>query len=388
MAGQDNNPEEKPVVQQEDTQQKQQQQPQASTGQQDAVASPSTAAAATSQPPSKPSGASAVHRAQWDQDVVYLYQFCRSGVCPSVSPFCLKVETWLRVAGVKYENVDHKMKFKSKKGLLPFVELNGSEIADSDIIIRELSKQFHKDLDENLTREDRVLSHALCIMLDHHLSWINLWWRGNNAGEFLKESKMNLQQALGSRIPNGLLTFLFKLKLRGKKCAASTQGIGVHKPEEIYEFGQRDLERLNEYLGGKPYFFGEEPSVLDCVAFSHLVQVLTSHGDKYPLRVFVEEKCPQLKSFVERMKERYWPDWEEICNTRDLNTHLPKPTPPPVQPDDEKKEQDREKDKEKDEDSGENKLEKDEKEKEKHVEDKKQSDNKLEEEKTEEKETK
>lgn len=386
MAGQDNNPGEKPVVQ-EDTQQQQQ----ASSGQQDAGASPSTAAA-TTQPPSKPSGASAVHRAQWDQDVVYLYQFCRSGVSPSVSPYCLKVETWLRVAGIKYENVDHKMKFKSKKGQVPFVELNGAEIADSDIIIRELSKQFHKDLDENLTREDKVLSHALCIMLDHHLTWINLWWRANNPGDFLKESKMNLQQALGSRIPNGLLTFLFKLKLRGKKSAAATQGIGVHKPEEIYDFGQRDLEKLNEYLGGKPYFFGEEPSVLDCVAFCHLVQILTCQGEQFPLKVFIEEKCPQLKSFVGRMKERYWPDWEEICNTRDLNTHLPKPTPPPApeaaQPDDEKKEQDREKDKEKDEDSGENKLEKDEKEKEKRVEDKQPSDNKLEEEKTEEKESK
>ncbi|GAB6031502.1 hypothetical protein CHUAL_009275 [Chamberlinius hualienensis] len=381
MAGQENNSGENAAVQ-EDTQKQQE----ASSGQQDAGASPSTAAAAPSQ--QRPAGASTVHRTQWDQDVVYLYQFCRSGVSPSVSPYCLKVETWLRVAGIKYENVDHKMKYKSKKGQLPFVEVNGAEIADSDVIIRELSKQFHKDLDENLTREDRILSHALCIMLDHHVSWIYGWWRGSNPGEFLKESKMNLQQALGSRIPNGLLTFLFKLKLRGKKGAAVSQGIGVHKPEEIYDFGQRDLEKLNEYLGGKPYFFGEEPTVLDCVAFAHLVQILTSQGDKYPLKVFVEEKCPQLKAFVDRIKERFWPDWEEMCNTKDLNTHLPKPTPPPPQPDDEKKEQDREKDKEKDEDSGENKLEKDEKEKEKHVEDKQQSDNKFEEEKIEEKESK
>lgn len=39
------------------------------------------------------------------------------------------------------------MKFKSRKGQLPFVELNGEEIADSAIIIKELSQKFNKDLD-------------------------------------------------------------------------------------------------------------------------------------------------------------------------------------------------------------------------------------------------
>lgn len=45
------------------------------------------------------------------------------------------------------QNVDHKAKFRSKKGQLPFVELNGEEIADSSFIIKELSDKFGKDLD-------------------------------------------------------------------------------------------------------------------------------------------------------------------------------------------------------------------------------------------------
>ena len=63
-----------------------------------ADAQPATAAAPAPKAP-KP----AVHKADYEKDVVYLYQFSRTKNIPSPSPFCLKVETWLRMAGVKYE---------------------------------------------------------------------------------------------------------------------------------------------------------------------------------------------------------------------------------------------------------------------------------------------
>lgn len=44
-----------------------------------------------------------VHKANYEKDIVYLYQFARTPLLPSTSPYCLKVETWLRLAGIKYE---------------------------------------------------------------------------------------------------------------------------------------------------------------------------------------------------------------------------------------------------------------------------------------------
>lgn len=44
-----------------------------------------------------------VHKQDFQKDVVYLYQFCRTPVLPSLSPYCLKVETWMRLTGVQYE---------------------------------------------------------------------------------------------------------------------------------------------------------------------------------------------------------------------------------------------------------------------------------------------
>lgn len=49
--------------------------------------------------PKKPN----VFKQNFDKDVVYLYQFARTTSLPSLSPYVLKVETWLRLTGLKYE---------------------------------------------------------------------------------------------------------------------------------------------------------------------------------------------------------------------------------------------------------------------------------------------
>jgi hypothetical protein len=38
--------------------------------------------------------------------------------------------------------------------------------------------------------------------------------------------------------------------------------MGVHKPEEIIEFGQNDLKVLSDMLADKPFFFGDEPTTV------------------------------------------------------------------------------------------------------------------------------
>ena len=152
--------------------------------------------------------AATVHKVDWEKDKIYLYQFSRCPTIASASPFCLKVETFLRMTNLTYENIDHKMKYKSKKGQLPFIELNGKEIADSDLIIKELSEKFEKNLDDGLTAEQKVTSHAFESMLNNHTSWVVRWWRYNNPREFLETAKLDIKQAVKSVLPRGLLSLL------------------------------------------------------------------------------------------------------------------------------------------------------------------------------------
>ena len=68
-----------------------------------------------------------------------MVQFPVSPQMRTISPFALKLETYLRMNKVNYEPI-YTLRF-SKKGQIPYIELNGEQIADSNIIISELEKR-------------------------------------------------------------------------------------------------------------------------------------------------------------------------------------------------------------------------------------------------------
>ena len=71
---------------------------------------------------------------------IKLFQFPRIFAIPNWSPFCCKLETWLRIAGVPYEVVDTPDPRKGPKGKLPFIEDAGVRIADTSVIVRSSRK--------------------------------------------------------------------------------------------------------------------------------------------------------------------------------------------------------------------------------------------------------
>jgi len=154
----------------------------------------------------------AVHKKDFEKEVVYLYQFPRCPTLPNISPKCLQLETWLKLHGIKYENINHNGKLRSKRGFLPFVELNGEEISDSDLIVKNLAQKYEKEMDEGLTNEQRNIQHAMVQMVDKHLHGAFLHWASRSAEDMIKGYKLNLQQFTGYKVPNGILNFWFKFQ--------------------------------------------------------------------------------------------------------------------------------------------------------------------------------
>lgn len=303
----------------------------------------------------------AVHKKDFEKDVVYLYQFNRTPKVPSISPYCLKVETWLKFHGIKYENVNHNGKLRSKQGLLPFVELNGEEIPDSEFIIKTLTTKLEKDMDQGLSGDQTGVQHAMTTMIDNHLNWCFNHWLTRNIDNPVKGYNLNLQNMMGCKIPTPVLQFVvkhtyFKKTTRRLKAA----GFGSYTADEVDEMGKKDLKVLSDLLGEKQFFFGDEARSLDLKAFVWLALILNVDKEvKCPLRDYIEEECKNLVGVYDRMKDRAWGEhWAEATGEKlEMNPHIPKPEPPKEE---EKKDEAKE---EKEEKKDEEKKEKEDKEK-------------------------
>ena len=100
--------------------------------------------------------------------------------------FSLKLESWLVRNGIPYENV-YTMQFSSK-GQIPYVEFNGEEIADSNIVMERLSGVFDVSCDDGLTDYERAVGHTLLTMVENHTSKGGFLWRyGYHNEEFMKK---------------------------------------------------------------------------------------------------------------------------------------------------------------------------------------------------------
>jgi glutathione S-transferase len=247
--------------------------------------------------------------------VVYVYQFPRLTVIPSLSPYCLKLETWLRMADINYENVDCSMMTRSSKGLLPFIELNGKQYADSGFIIKELTRIFNKnELESSLSLEQKAIALAFEKMTENatvasygYIRWVE------NADKFISEKL------------HGPLPFFFKTPFarwsltKNFKKRFIVHGIGRHSREDIISLGVEDLKALSTYIGSKKFFGGDNPTRVDCSLFGFLAQLIyipikTPHMD------FLKSDCQNLIQYCDRMKERFWPDWNEACANRSMHT--------------------------------------------------------------------
>ncbi|CAB3405639.1 unnamed protein product [Caenorhabditis bovis] len=255
----------------------------------------------------------------WEKDHVYLVQFPRTAAIPTPSPFTLKLETWLRMNDIPYTNIDNQFSKKSAKGQIPFIELNGRQIPDSNIIIDHLIEHFDKGhADKNLSAADKAISRAFFTLIEHHICWTMFYSRSRDC------SWLATEQGFLKHL-SGIKAFAFKNIMVGqlekklkKKCGS--HGIGLLTKEEVIADTKKDLEALSVQLGEKKYLFGDVPTTLDATAFGHLSEIYYAPLFTDELNNYMDSSTPNLVKYLNRIKEIYWPDWEEACTTQSLNT--------------------------------------------------------------------
>lgn len=224
---------------------------------------------------------------------------------PDTSPFVLKTEVQLQMAGVAYDRVS-AIPPQAPRGKLPYIDDHGVVVADSTFIRAHIERTYGIDLDAGLDPSQRAQAWAIERMLEDHLYFAMVWFRWLEPANFAKGPAHFADTA-----PEGQREQLRRDLQARKQAELHAQGLGRHTPEGIAELGTRSIDALATLLDDKPWLMGDAPSGVDATAFGMLACVLTPFFDT-PLRRAAEAHA-NLAAYVARMMRRHYPGhpWTE-----------------------------------------------------------------------------
>src|SRR5690554_3406110 len=201
--------------------------------------------------------------------MIDLYQFPPLFDVPNFSPFCMKLEGFLRIADIPFEIIATNETQQAPKGKLPYIRDNGVAIADSELVMDYLESKLEFQVDGHLASLQKATQHAFIRMLDEHLYWALQYSRYQE-----EDNWQTLKQRLFGHIPPPLSTVLAAKARYTVRQQLQAQGLGRHNREEIYSKACKDIAELAMLLGDKKWFGGNYVSKLDLAALAYLSNIL------------------------------------------------------------------------------------------------------------------
>lgn len=216
-----------------------------------------------------------------------------------MSPFCMKLECWLRMAKIPFEVRPADMP-KAPKGKIPYVELpDGTRMGDSQLIIERLSREHGVDLDASLTPAQRATARAVRRMLEEATYFTGIHGRWID-----DEGWPHTRAAMARFMPRFVVPFLPLIR-RSVRRSVHAQGTGRHEKADILAMAVADWDAISTLLGDGPYFFGATATSIDAVlyAFEEAALVFPSS----PIKTHVSSRA-NLVAHRDRMRAFFPPE--------------------------------------------------------------------------------
>lgn len=233
--------------------------------------------------------------------MIKLHQFAPAFGLPNASPFCMKLETYLRMSQLPFEIPRASMKAlqKAPKGKMPYIDDNGKIVSDSNFIIDYLKASYGDTLDGWLDASQRATALAFQRLMEENLYWALLYtrWIEPQAWEQTK-------RAFFADLPAALRWFVPSLARRGMAKELHGHGMGRHSQPEIMAIGKRDITALADFLADKPYMMGVQPCSLDACAYAFLANLICREVESELKQHALQ--YPQIEAYCQRMKAQYY----------------------------------------------------------------------------------
>lgn len=236
--------------------------------------------------------------------MITLYKFPRVWGLPCMSPYCMKVEAYLRLRGLEHRVEVGDLR-RAPRGQLPWIDLDGQAIGDSTLILQALEARQREPLDARLDADQRARGWALVRTLEESTVW------ALRRARFAEpEAWAHTREVVKSIVPPLLRPLAPALVRRQMLASLQAQGCGRFGRDEAYTFACRDFDAAERLLGSRPYLFGDEPSSFDLTLFGFVASFSAA-----TCRSPVTEHLLGLTGLLahhERMRQRLYPempDW-------------------------------------------------------------------------------
>jgi glutathione S-transferase len=198
-----------------------------------------------------------------------VYQWASEGVLPNSSPFCMKLETYLKIMKIDHTIVPTNNIGKSPKKTMPYIEVDGLLISDSQFIIEMLEKKQQNPMDGFLDDKQKALALCVRYTFENELVYILMYYR------WLVEKGWNtFSRVMFSNVPSVVRILVGGILRKSVLKTLHSQGVSRHSEEEILSKSENIIAAASSFLGTNSFFFGEKVSTLDLVVYSMVANVL------------------------------------------------------------------------------------------------------------------
>jgi glutathione S-transferase len=210
------------------------------------------------------------------------------------SPFCLKVETYCRLAGIEFRTVP-SLPLRAPRGKLPFLSDGQEKIPDSALIIAYLAQRFGDRLDHGLDAGQHATGHLIRRCCEESLYFAILFsrWIDPHGWTFIKP-------ALFGTLPAPVRDLVAAMARRGVRRALYGQGYGRYAPQEVVATGAADLAALAAAISPGGFAVGAKPTSYDASLYAFLTNIIDAPVAT-PLQA-AAQKYPELTAYLVRMR--------------------------------------------------------------------------------------
>lgn len=234
-----------------------------------------------------------------NEQPIELFQGPRVWGIPNASPFCIKLELFLRAFRIPYASRPFNPTM-APRGKMPFIKDGSQLISDSETIIAYLCRKHNIQLDSHLKEEHIQLTQCIRRMLEEGTYFIILSNRWLDATNWPK-----VKQDYFSFMPPMVRNVIPEILRRQIKRTAHGQGVYRYSEGEISATLQRDLASVAYFMHETgPFMLGDRISSLDFTVFATLISLLKAQIPK-PITCKALESA-KLKKYVDFIMNKYF----------------------------------------------------------------------------------